>query len=94
LVRATGGLADTITNATEQTLNARTANGFSFHDYSTLALSETLRRACDLYLHRPEVWAQLLDTGMHQDWSWGSSARQYLELYNRTRARARALATA
>ncbi|MFO0898492.1 MAG: glycogen synthase GlgA [Pirellulales bacterium] len=94
LVRATGGLADTITNATEQTLAARTANGFSFHDYSTLALSETLRRTCDLYLHHPEVWAQLLDTGMHQDWSWSSSARQYVELYGRTRARARVLATA
>ncbi len=45
VVRATGGLADTIIDATRRTLAAGTANGFSFHEYSVLALGETLRRA-------------------------------------------------
>ena len=45
VVRATGGLADTITDATPETLAAGTANGFSFREYSALALAETLRRA-------------------------------------------------
>ncbi len=68
LVRATGGLADTITGYDPQSPNPA-ANGFVFQEYSTLALSEALRQACDAY-RRPEVWKQLIATGMAQDWSW------------------------
>ncbi len=78
VVRATGGLADTITEA----------NGFSFQEYSPLALSETLRKACDAY-RRPEIWDPLMATGMGEDWSWARSAQQYAELYESTRARTR-----
>lgn len=88
VVRATGGLADTITDATDQALDAGTANGFSFQEYSPLALSETLRRACDAYA-RPEIWGRLVATGMGQDWSWARSAREYVELYRTTVSRNR-----
>jgi starch synthase len=88
VVRATGGLADTITDANEQTLGAGTANGFSFREYSSLALSETLRRACDAYT-QPEIWTELVATGMGQDWSWARSAREYVALYQATVARNR-----
>ncbi|MBN1590690.1 MAG: glycogen synthase GlgA [Pirellulales bacterium] len=83
VVRATGGLADTIVDAREETLVAGTANGFSFGEYSNLALAETLDRACQAYQDK-EVWNQLVTTGMRQDWSWNRSARQYLALYART----------
>jgi len=86
VVRATGGLDDTITDANDRTLEARTANGFSFEEYSPLALSETIRRACDAYA-QPEVWSELVASGMRQDWSWTRSARQYVELYQATVAR-------
>jgi starch synthase len=86
IVRATGGLADTITDATPETLLSRTANGFSFREYSTLALSDTVRRAWDAYT-KPELWDQLVATGMRQDWSWTRSARQYVALYEETIAR-------
>lgn len=80
VVRATGGLADTVTNMTEEALRGGTANGFSFHDYSVLALKEALARAMECY-RRPEVWAKLVETGMRQDRSWGRSAREYAQLY-------------
>ncbi len=83
IVRATGGLVDTITDANEATLAAGKATGFMFGDYSTLALSEALDRACATYA-RPEIWRQLVTTGMRQDWSWANSARQYVELYRAT----------
>ncbi|NLE38940.1 MAG: glycogen synthase GlgA [Pirellulaceae bacterium] len=83
VVRATGGLADTIVDANEETLQAGTANGFSFSDYSEMALAESLRRACDAYADK-KVWNQLIETGMRQDWSWKRSARQYLTLYAKT----------
>ena len=81
LVRATGGLADTITGYDPQSPNPA-ANGFVFQEYSTLALSECLRQACDVF-RRPEVWKQLMAAGMAQDWSWARSAKEYIELYRK-----------
>ncbi len=88
VVRATGGLADTVTNTTDESLAAGTATGFSFHDYSAFALSETLRRAVNLFSRR-DVWDRIVDAGMKQDWSWSRSAREYTALYERTLARVR-----
>jgi len=83
VVRATGGLADTVVNTTQQTLDDRTATGFAFDDYTSLALAGTLDRACRAYREKP-VWNQLIETGMRQDWSWRKSAEQYVEVYERT----------
>ncbi len=88
VVRATGGLADTITDATDETLSAGTATGFSFREYSGLALSETLQRACNLFAQKP-VWRRLMENGMRQDWSWAQSARRYVQLYEQTIAQVR-----
>jgi starch synthase len=81
VVRATGGLADTITDATDEALAQGIANGFSFEPYEVTALEQTLRRALSMYKHRPDQWAQIVETGMRQDWSWNRSARQYEEVY-------------
>ncbi len=88
VVRSTGGLADTVTNTTDETLAAGTATGFSFHDYSAFALSETLRRAVNLFGPR-DVWDRIVTTGMKQDWSWTRSAREYTALYERMLAKVR-----
>jgi starch synthase len=90
VVRATGGLADTITGFDPQSPGAA-ANGFVFREYSGLALSEILRQACDAY-RRPEVWKQLVRAGMGQDWTWARSAKQYVELYQKTIERGTAIA--
>ena len=87
VVHATGGLADTITNLTDETHAAGTANGFSFDHYNAAALEGALRQACETYTDRP-VWEQLIRTGMQQDWSWNRSGREYGRLYERTLARA------
>jgi starch synthase len=88
VVHATGGLADTITNLTDQTLAAGRANGFSFDQYTAAALSDALERACEAYTN-PPIWRQLIRTGMEQDWSWARSAEQYGQLYKHTLARSR-----
>jgi starch synthase len=87
VVHATGGLADTITNLTDETLAAGTANGFSFDHYSTTDLADALDRACKTFSDKA-VWEQLIRTGMRQDWSWNHSAREYDRLYKHTLARA------
>ncbi|MFV2066064.1 MAG: glycogen synthase GlgA [Pirellulales bacterium] len=84
VVRATGGLADTICDATPEGVAAGTATGFCFVEYSQRALLETLRRAVSVYREDRPVWRQLIDTGMRQDWTWARSARQYDRLYQQT----------
>jgi starch synthase len=83
VVRATGGLADTITDASEAHLEAGTATGFRFQAYTPQVLLGTIHRATEMYHHRPEQFLQVVRTGMRQDWSWDRSARAYEELYAR-----------
>ncbi|CAL1125325.1 unnamed protein product [Cladocopium goreaui] len=83
VVRATGGLADTVTDTNDDTLQAGTANGFSFHDYSPLALAETLRRACRAYDDK-HTWSQVVRQGMQEDHSWASKSAEYVTLYEKT----------
>jgi starch synthase len=87
IVRATGGLRDTVVDATEETLRNGTATGFSFAAPSAKALHEALCRALALYEH-PRLWRRLLTTGMAQDFSWAASAHHYQAIY------AEAIATA
>jgi starch synthase len=83
VVRATGGLADTIINTTEENLRAGASTGFTFVEYSAHALYETVRWALTLYRDRPDDFRQVVRTAMQQDWSWDRSAAAYEELYRR-----------
>ena len=85
IVRKTGGLADTITNCTPTSLAKETGNGFSFESYSARALFAAIRRALKLFANK-HAWRRLMLAGMRQDWSWDKSAREYLALYEKTRA--------
>jgi len=89
VVHETGGLADTIVDLTAATAADRTATGFRFRDYRSDALLETLRRAIDIVIDRPDVRGQLVETGMTRDWSWSRSARDYQTVYERLVARRR-----
>ena len=88
IVRRTGGLADTVVDVNAETMADGFATGFSFSEYTALALSETLQRACELFGNK-DAWRKLVQTGMRQDWSWGNSAREYSNLYKITLAQVR-----
>jgi starch synthase len=81
LVRATGGLADTVTDTTPRTLENGTATGFSFVPYTPAAFFSTVLRALDLYRQDSAAWLKVMQTGMRQDWSWDHSAAEYERLY-------------
>lgn len=81
VVRRTGGLADTVVDTTEETLVAGTATGFVFDAVDSLALADTITRACELFVHHSREWAQVQQHGMKQDFSWRASAKVYAELY-------------
>jgi len=80
IVRNTGGLADTVTDTTPETIESKTATGFSFNKAKAPALLKTVERALGYY-RQPEIWQQIVCTGMKQDFSWKRSAQLYLELY-------------
>ncbi len=90
IVHHTGGLADTITDASPENLAAGNANGFAFNHYDAGNLEEALTRACQMYSHEKEDWCRLVETGMQQDWSWTRSAEQYVDLYHQILAKRRA----
>jgi starch synthase len=89
VVRAVGGLYDTITDTTADTLAAGTANGFRFGPYTATAFQQAVHRALACYHYQTESWRQVVRTGMKQDWSWGRSAAEYEHLYERILARGR-----
>jgi starch synthase len=81
VVRATGGLADTVRSVDERTGEG---TGFAFDEYSAEALLGALRRALETY-RRPDVWRRIQVAGMRQDHSWDASARRYEAVYERAR---------
>ena len=77
VVRATGGLQDTID---EQPMGG--GNGFKFWGYSADALLEALQRALETFRNKEE-WAQIVQRGMAQDFSWEKPAQEYIRVYER-----------
>jgi starch synthase len=81
VVHRVGGLADTVTDATEPNLANGTATGFQFEGYTPQEMMSALDRALRLWKEEPEVWRKLQLTGMGQDWTWPMSARKYVEVF-------------
>ena len=79
LVRATGGLYDTVRNFDATT---GSGTGFTFDEYSSQALLSTLRWALEVYEDRT-AWRRMQIVGMHEDFSWDASAREYVKVYER-----------
>ncbi|MBZ5633632.1 MAG: glycogen synthase GlgA [Acidobacteriia bacterium] len=70
IVRATGGLADTVDEDT----------GFKFVEYAPEALLEAIERALQTFAQR-ESWIVRMQRGMAKDFSWDSSAAEYQRLF-------------
>jgi starch synthase len=76
IVRATGGLADTVIDAEDK----ENGNGFVFELAEPAELLATIRRAAALW-PRPRLWRQLQKNGMAADHSWDQPAQDYIKLY-------------
>jgi len=81
LVRAVGGLADTVVDSNPQTLADGSATGFVFLRPDAAELLTTLQRAAALWYDQ-HAWRKMQLTAMAQDFSWQQSAQRYLQLYN------------
>ena len=77
IVRAAGGLDDTVENFDRSTGHG---NGFKFYDYDSTRLLEKIYEALLIYIDRGS-WRTLIHNGMRADFSWDLSARRYVEVY-------------
>ena len=77
VVRATGGLDDTI-----ESFDGKSGTGFKFQDYSPQALLAVIRQALDVY-RQPKLWHRLMQNGMKKDFSWPTSAKEYVKIYQK-----------
>jgi len=85
VVRATGGLADTVRDLDEHPKNG---NGFAFTAYTPEVLVNAAARAVKTFRHSGrKKWNAAVKCGMIEDFSWNASAEKYLNLYIRIRNR-------
>ncbi len=80
LVALTGGLADTVINASPAALAMGVANGIQFHPVTAEALRAALVRLCDLW-EDGKTWGRMRVNAMAQPVGWQRSARAYAHLY-------------
>jgi starch synthase len=79
IVRATGGLDDSVIAPTEDAL---AADGIKFSEYSARALARAIRKALVLYSD-PQLLQHFRLNAMHADFSWTRTAAEYLKLFER-----------
>ena len=79
IVRETGGLKDTVQAFVDY---AGTGNGFTFASYNAHDMLHVIREACGVFRFNKPAWKKLMVQGMQSDFSWGSSADKYIEVYH------------
>jgi starch synthase len=85
IVRATGGLDDSVIDLTE---DAERANGIKFREYSARALAKGIRKALAIY-QQPELMQRYRRNGMKSDFSWDRTVAEYLKIYEIAKSAAR-----
>ncbi|MGC2518005.1 MAG: glycogen synthase GlgA [Burkholderiales bacterium] len=82
VARRTGGLADSVVDATEGNLRSGTATGFTFDEPTPAALLTAIRRAIAAW-REPGMWRALQRNGMARDFGWAPAAQAYAAVYRR-----------
>ena len=77
IVRATGGLDDSVIDFTQ---DAAKANGIKFQEYSDRALAKAIRKALAIY-QQPDLFRRYRRNGMRADFSWEQTVEEYVEIY-------------
>lgn len=78
VVRATGGLAETVVDMDKDSISG---NGFCFEEFTSDEMMNTIERALKLYNEKPQEWEQLVRKALALDFSWNKPARKYMDIY-------------
>ncbi|EIC19745.1 glycogen synthase [Thiorhodovibrio frisius] len=82
VVRAVGGLADTVFDKDHSDRPLHERNGYSFDNYDTLGLESAFGRALACYYGFPEHFRDLIKNAMRSDYSWNRPGQDYLNIYD------------
>lgn len=85
IVRAVGGLADTVIDRDFGSSVPEQRNGYVFNDPDYAGIESALRRAFGLWNHYPGDFRKLMINGMRSDYSWSHPVRHYLDIYEHVR---------
>jgi starch synthase len=83
IVRAVGGLIDTVFDIDHSDRPYYERNGYVFQHTDNKALESVLIRAIGLWYSYPGVFRELILNGMNYDFSWSYPGQKYLEIYHR-----------
>ncbi|KAF9590737.1 hypothetical protein IFM89_038038 [Coptis chinensis] len=89
IARKTGGLNDSVFDVDDDAIPLHFRNGFTFVTADEQGANSALERAFNHYRKSSESWQQLVQRNMKIDFSWDSSASQYIDLYEKSVARAK-----
>ncbi len=85
IVRAVGGLADTVFDRDYSSKPMHERNGYVFHQADFAGLESAMSRAIGLWHHHPDEFHRLIRQGMAYDYSWNHPGRDYLNIYEHIR---------
>ncbi len=83
IVRATGGLKDTVFDVDDTKVPAGMRNGFVFEAPTNAAITQTLRRALHLWRTDLSHYQAMIRRGMQIDFGWQKPAEQYLKVFRK-----------
>jgi len=87
IVRAVGGLADTVFDKDTSWKPAEERNGYVFEHTDNAALESAMHRAIRLWFDYPEVFRDLMTHAMSCDYSWNHAGEHYMNIYQHIRHR-------
>ena len=87
LVRAVGGLVDTVFDRDNSDKPLEQRNGYVFKDADFRGIESALGRAIGLWGSYPKEFRRLISNGMAMDFSWASSGQHYIDVYNHIRCK-------
>jgi starch synthase len=87
IVRAIGGLADTVFDKDHSHRPLHERNGYLFENYDQAGLESALGRAIACYFNHPEHFRELMKNAMRYDYSWNIPGQDYLNIYHYIRSK-------
>jgi starch synthase len=87
IVRAVGGLADTVFDRDFSDRPMEQRNGYVFHDNRHAALESAVARGIGLWFGYPVDFRSLMVNGMRHDYSWARPGQDYINIYEHIRHR-------
>jgi starch synthase len=85
VVRATGGLMDTVFDANFSNRPNEERNGYVFNDFNAQGIESALERAIGMWNNYPQNFRELMVNGMRADNSWNHPGQHYINVYEHIR---------